>query len=71
MCLDESGTDEIECIGRRVSGAIMSLVNTKTWQLECAGVLHESLLVPALIYGSETMIRREEERFWIRVRIVL
>ena len=31
-------------------------------QLECARVLHKSLLVPDLTYGSETMIWREKEK---------
>ena len=35
-------------------------------QLECAKVLHESLLEPVLTYGSETMIWREKERSRIR-----
>ena len=42
--------------GRRVAGAIRSLVNTRDLQLECARVLHETLLAPALMYGSETML---------------
>ena len=42
--------------GRRVAGAIRFLVNVRGLQLECARVLHETLLVPFLIYGSETMI---------------
>ena len=63
--LDESSTDEAECSRkvarrRRVAGAIRSMVNAL--QLECARVLHKSLLVPVLTYGSETMIRREKER---------
>ena len=33
---------------RRVADAIRSLVNDKGLQLECARVLHESLLVPIL-----------------------
>ena len=37
--------------GRRVAGAIRSLVNVKGLQLECARILHESLFVPVLIYG--------------------
>ena len=62
--LDESRTDEAECSrevvsGRKVAGAIRSLVNARSLQLECARVLHESLLVPVLTYGSETMIWRE------------
>ena len=45
--LDESGTDEAECCkkvesGRRVAGAIRSLVNTRSLQFECARVLHDS-----------------------------
>ena len=61
--LDESGTDEAErsrnvASGRRVSGAIKSLVNARSLQLECARVFPE--LVPVLIYGSDTMIWREE-----------
>ena len=55
--LDESGSDEAECSrkvasGRRVAGAITSLVNVR--------VLHESLLVPVLTYGSGTMRWREK-----------
>ena len=55
--LDESGTDGAECSrkvasGMRVAGAIRSLVNARDLQIECAGILHETLLVPALMYGS-------------------
>ena len=54
MCLEESGTYETEgrgkvASGRRVADAIRSLVNAKGQQLECAAVLHESLLLPFLI----------------------
>ena len=53
--LDKSGTNGAECTkkvvgGKRVAGAIRNL------QLECARVLHETLLVPVLMYGSETML---------------
>ena len=70
--LNESGTDEAECnrkaaSGRRVGGAIGSLVNARNLQLECSRVLHESLVVPVLMYSSETMILREKERSMIRV----
>ena len=39
--LDESGTDWVECCrkvasGRRVAGAIGSLINARDFQLECA-----------------------------------
>ena len=47
--------------GRRVAGAIRSLVNAKYLQLECARLLHEALLVPVLMYGSETMLWKEKE----------
>ena len=47
--------------GRRVAGPIRSLVNA-SFQLECARVLLESLLVPVLAYGSETIMWREMER---------
>ena len=51
--LDKSGTDESDCSrkvvsGMIVAGAIRSLVNARSLQLECARVLHESLLVPVL-----------------------
>ena len=45
---------------------IRSLVNTRGLQLECAMVLHESLLVPVVIYGNEAMILKEKERSKIR-----
>ena len=35
-------------------------------QFECARVLHETLLVPVLMYGSETMLWKEKERSKIR-----
>ena len=52
--------------GRRVADAIRSLVNAKSLRLEFASVLHESLLLPVLMYGSETMIWKEKERCRIR-----
>ena len=63
--LDESGTDEVECsrkvaCGRRVAGAIRSLVNSWDLLLECARVLHETLLVPVFMYVSEKMLWKEE-----------
>ena len=41
--------------GRRIAGTIRSLVNARSLQLECTRVLNESLLVPVLAYGSETL----------------
>ena len=42
--------------GRRVAGAIRFLINARNLQLQCARVLHESLLVPVLMYDGETII---------------
>ena len=53
--------------GRKVKGAIRSLANAKYLQLECARVLHETLLVLVLMYGSETMLWKEERS---RIRVV-
>ena len=53
-------------MGKRLAGAIRSLVNARSLQLECIRVLHESLLVPVLVYGSETVIWREKETSRIR-----
>ena len=69
--LDESGRDEAECSrkeasGGRVAGAIRSLVNFRILQLECARILHESLLVLVLTNGSETVVWKEKERSRIR-----
>ena len=63
--LDESGTDGAECSrkvasGRRVARAIRSLVNTRDLQLECARVLHGTLFIPVLMYGSETMFWKKD-----------
>ena len=63
--LDKSGTDGEECsVGRRrrVAGPIRSLVNARDLQLQYARVLHETLLVPVFMYGSETMLWKEKER---------
>ena len=61
----ESDTIEAECCrkvasGRRVSGAIRSLVNARSLQLECVRVLHQSLVVAALTFGIETMVLKEK-----------
>ena len=64
-------TWEVECnrkvvSGRKVVGDNRSLVNGMGFQLECARVLHETLLVYIRMYGSETMIWKEKERSIIR-----
>ena len=65
--LDESGTDEAECgrkvaSGRRVTGAMRFLVNARYLQLDCVRILHDPLLVPILMYGSETLLWKERSR---------
>ena len=45
-----------------VAGAIRSLMNPRSLQLECATVLHEALFVPVLFYISKTMVCREKDR---------
>ena len=45
--------------GRRVAGAIRYRVNARSLQLGCVRVWHESLLVPVLTYGSETIEWRD------------
>ena len=47
--------------GRRFAGAIRSLVNSMDLRIECPRVLLETLLIPVLIYGSETRRRRDLE----------
>ena len=48
--------------GRRFASAIRSLTNARDLQLECAGALHETLLVPVLMNGSEIILWKEKER---------
>ena len=69
--LEESGTDWTKCSkkgvsGRRVAGAIRSLVNARDLQLECARFLHETLLVPVLMYVRDTILWKEKKRSRIR-----
>ena len=45
---------------------IRSLVNARDLLLECARLLHETLLVPVLMYGSEIMLRKKKERCKVR-----
>ena len=59
--MDELGTDGAEFSrkvpsGRSLTSAIRSLVNARDFQLECPRDLHETLFVPVLMYGSETML---------------
>ena len=52
--------------GRKVAGAIMSLVNARDLQLESARVLHQTLIAAPLMNGSETMLWKEKEISRIR-----
>ena len=38
-----------------------ALDNARNLQLDCARVLHETLLVPVLRYGSDTMLWKEND----------
>ena len=38
-----------------MAGAIRSLINARDLQIECARVLHETLLVPVVMFGIETL----------------
>ena len=67
----ESVIDGAECTkkvasGRRVIGAIRSLVNARYLQLECARVSYETFFVSVLMYGSETLLWKENERSRVR-----
>lgn len=42
--------------GRRIAWAIRALINTKELSVECARLLHETMLISTLVYGGETMI---------------
>ena len=64
--MDEGGTDEEECSikvasERRVVGTIrylVKMVNARSVQLECARIMHESFLLPALTYVPNARIRQ-------------
>ena len=50
-------------VGRGIAGAIMSLINNRGLQLDCAVVVHESLLI---LFRSKTMIWKKKEKSRIR-----
>ena len=65
--MNEKGTDDAECNrkvsnGRKMAGAIKTLVNAKGLDIECTRVLHEAMLVQALMYGSEVMVWEKKYR---------
>ena len=47
--------------GGRSADAIRSLVNDRGLQLECARILHESLLVSVLMHGRDNDMEEEGE----------
>ena len=60
LFLDESGTDDVKFLrkgvsGRKVEGAVRSLMNGRILQTEIARVLYESLFVYVVLHGSETI----------------
>ena len=63
---------EQNAVGRWLAGRglqvplIKFLLNAKDLQLGCARFLHETLFVPVLMYGSETVFLKEQERSRIR-----
>ena len=62
--LNESGTDGAErsrkvASGRRFAGVLRSLDNATDLKMQYARVLHETWFVPILMYGSETMLWKE------------
>ena len=73
--MNESGADDAKysrevASGKKLAGAIKSLVNGRCLHLDCARILHEVLLVAVLIYDSEAMIWRENEKERSRIKIV-
>ena len=49
--------------GMKVAGTIRSFVSAILLRLECARVLHESLLMPGLIYGKRDNGKEGEAKF--------
>ena len=63
--LDELGKESAKCYrkmvgGKKAAGIVNSPVNDKSLHLfECERVLYEALLMPVLLHGNKTMVRRE------------
>ena len=69
--LDESTSDEAVshrkvARWRRVTSGIRSLVIVGDLHLQYAEILHETLLVPFLMFSNETLLWKEKERSIIR-----
>ena len=50
----------------RVAGAITFMVNDRDLQLKCARHLHETFLVPVLMYDSEIVLWNKKEKSRIK-----
>lgn len=48
------GSKVMQC--RKVPGAIKAILKTKGFRLEFARLLHENMLIPTLVFGSNTLI---------------
>ena len=65
--LDKKGVDDIKCgskvsNGRQVAGAIESLVKARRLSFERNRVVHESMLLPVVMYGSKEMVWSQNYR---------
>ena len=47
---------------RKARGVNRSLMNATNLQIESTWGLHEILLLPVLLYGSETMVWKEKDK---------
>ena len=50
--------------GRKVAGVTRSLMNPRSLQLEWSRVLHESLHITVLMYGSEAKVWKKKEKIF-------
>lgn len=57
--VNDRGVERLRCIiyGKRVDGAM----SEKRLSLQYARLLHKSLLIPTLMYGSKTILWEERE----------
>lgn len=65
--LDEKEKSDAECSrkvvgGRKVAGAIDSMVIVKELSLGYARILHVGMMLPELLYGSETIVSNRKNR---------
>ena len=62
MLVDVESGRRIVASGRKAAGVTRYLGNTRGLRVACVKVLHESLFLPVVLYGSESMIWWEKER---------